>query len=67
MNKGKFGGSNNISESETSPIQLIVETLKLKKLPAGEQTCGCQRGGGGGRSGMDWKFGVDTNYCLWNG
>ena len=25
----------------------------------GEQTCGCQRGGGG--SGMDWEFGV--NRC----
>ena len=32
----------------------------------GEQTCGCQQGGGG--SEMDWKLGlIDAKYCLWNG
>ena len=32
----------------------------------GEQTCGCQGGGGG--SGMAGNLGlIDANYCLWNG
>ena len=32
----------------------------------GEQTCGCQGGGGG--SEMDWEFGVkNAYYSLWNG
>ena len=30
----------------------------------GEQTCGCQGGGGG--SGGVGDLGVDINYCLWN-
>ena len=29
----------------------------------GEQTCGCQ--GGGGRSGMDLEL-VDANYSIWS-
>ena len=37
-----------------------------RKENHGEQTCGCQGGGGG--SGMDWEFGlIDANYCFWNG
>ena len=35
-----------------------------KIMDLGEETCGCQGGGGG--IGMDWEFG-DANYCLWNG
>ena len=32
----------------------------------GEQTYGCQ--GGGGRCGMDWSLGLaDSNYCNWSG
>ena len=34
----------------------------------GEQTCGCQGGGGG--EGMRWTGNLglrDANYCLWNG
>ena len=32
----------------------------------GEQTCGCQ--GGGGEAGWNGSLGlIDTNYCIWNG
>ena len=32
----------------------------------GEQTCGCQGGGGG--SGMPWNLGlIDANYYIWSG
>ena len=30
----------------------------------GEQTCGCQGGGRGGGSGMDWEFGVNSCKLL---
>ena len=33
-----------------------------ESLFCGEQTCGCQ--GGGGWSGMDWEFGVDRCKLL---
>ena len=33
------------------------ETIEKKQTHGhGQQTCGCQ--GGGGKSGMDWEFGV---------
>ena len=42
--------------------------LQIEKKQAdvlGEQTCGCQQGGGG--NGMDWEFGVsNANYCIWS-
>ena len=30
----------------------------------GEETCGCQAVGRGGRSGMDWEFGVNRHKLL---
>ena len=37
-----------------------------KKQIHGEQTCGCQ--GGGGESAMDGSLGlVDANSCIWSG
>ena len=38
-------------------MNLLIEKKQTHGL--GEQTCGCH--GGGGWSGMDWKFGV--NRC----
>ena len=38
-------------------------TEKKQTHGHGEQTCGCQRVGG--RSGMDWEFGV--SICIWSG
>ena len=39
--------------------------LSIEKKTHGveEQTCGCQRGGGG--SGMDWEFGVNRCKLLY--
>ena len=48
-----------------------IHDLKSKQtnknpLKLGEQTCGCQGGGGG--SGMTGSLElVDANYCIWNG
>ena len=36
--------------------QMNLSTGKKQTRGLGEQTCGCQ--GEGGRSGMDWEFGV---------
>ena len=45
-------------------MNLSIEKKQTHRL--GEQTCGCQGGGGG--SGMDWEVGLmDAKYCLWNG
>ena len=53
--------------SLTSVIQGTNELFHRKEMHGlGEETCGCQGGGGG--SGMDWESGViDENYSLWNG
>ena len=37
-------------------MNLYIEKKQTHGL--GEQTCGCQ--GGGGENGMDWEFGVNT-------
>ena len=41
------------------------ETFHRKETHGlGEETCGCQGGGG---SGMDWEPGlIDANYCIWS-
>ena len=48
---------------------LIYSTNELfyrkKAHGLGEQTCGCQWGGGG--SGMDWESGVNRYNCIWSG
>ena len=37
-----------------------------RKHGLGEQTCGCQGGGGRGGNGMDWESGVNRHklFCL---
>ena len=41
-------------------------TVKKQTHEHGEQTCGCQGGGGG--SGMNWEVGlIDASYCIWSG
>ena len=46
--------------------QMNLSTEKKQTHRHGEQTYGCQRGGG--RSGMDWELGViDANYSIWSG
>ena len=47
----------NISTNNAAP-----STEKKQTLGHGEQTCGCQRGGGG--SGMHWEFGVSRCKLL---
>ena len=42
--------------------QTNLSTEKKQTQVHGEQTCGCQ--GGGGRSGMNWDFGVNTCKLL---
>ena len=43
-----------------------LSTEKKQTRGHGEQTCGCQGGGGGSR--MYWEFGlVDGNFCIWSG
>ena len=41
-----------------------LSTEKKKTHGLGEQTCGCQGGGGKGESGMDWEFGVSKCKLL---
>ena len=43
--------------------QMNFSTEKKQTLGHGEQTCGCQEGGGG--SGMDWEFGVSRYKLLY--
>jgi len=46
--------------------QMIVSTEKKLTRGHGEQTCGCQAGGGGSQ--MAGSLGlVDANYCIWSG
>jgi len=46
--------------------QVNLATEKKQTHGHGEQTCGCQGGGGG--SGMTGSLElVDANYCIWNG
>ena len=40
-----------------------LSTEQKQTNRCGEQMCGCQGGGGGGR-GMDWEFGVSRSKLL---
>ena len=41
-----------------------LSTEKKQTHGHGKQTCGCQGGGGGERSGLDWELGVSRCKLL---
>ena len=43
---------------------MILSIEKNQTHGRGERTCGCQGGGRGGGSGMDWEFGVNRYKLL---
>ena len=48
---------------------MILSTERKQTDGLGEQTCGCQGGGGaGGRVGWTGSLGlIDAKYCIWSG
>ena len=45
--------------------QINLSTEQKQTYRCGQQTCGCQEGGGRGGSGMDWKFPVNRCKLLY--